>query len=121
MHYLDQLLGIQCERILNRSRKKDTRDDIYDLDTVHGSFIWKNELRIHWARSRIERRRLLQEQIKPLTNPFIPVDRKKKKTSRTPSKKENDDGFEMADTPRSIYEEAVLDDGENEEDGDEES
>merc|ERR1712173_81736 len=69
MYYLDQLLGIQCERISNRSRKTDNRDNIYDIDTVNGSFIWKNELRKHWIRSRLERKKLMQQ--KPPTNPFI--------------------------------------------------
>merc|ERR1719229_680950 len=77
MYYLDQLLGIQCERISNRSRKTDNRDNIYDIDTVNGSFIWKNELRKHWIRSRLERKKLMQQ--KPPTNPFIdaPIEKMK--------------------------------------------
>eukprot|EP01083_Nonionella_stella_P100802 284804_1 len=68
LYYLDQLLGIQCERISNRSRKSDKHDSIYDIDTVEGSFIWKNELRKHWIRSRLERKKLMQP--KPPKNPF---------------------------------------------------
>merc|ERR1719295_2083218 len=59
--YLDQLLGIQCHRITTRSKTDDGNDDIYDVDTVNGSFIWKNELRKHWVRSRIERRKLMEQ------------------------------------------------------------
>jgi len=70
MYYLDQLLGIQCERISNRSRKTDDRDDIYDLDTVNGSFLWKNELRKQWIRSRVEYKKMLRAEKKPPRNPF---------------------------------------------------
>lgn len=66
--YLEQLLGIQCHRITTRSKTDDGNDDIYDVDTVNGSFIWKNELRKHWVRSRIERRKLMAA--KPPENPF---------------------------------------------------
>eukprot|EP00486_Rosalina_sp_Unknown_P009033 CAMPEP_0201594062 /NCGR_PEP_ID=MMETSP0190_2-20130828/191493_1 /ASSEMBLY_ACC=CAM_ASM_000263 /TAXON_ID=37353 /ORGANISM="Rosalina sp." /LENGTH=1200 /DNA_ID=CAMNT_0048053527 /DNA_START=693 /DNA_END=4295 /DNA_ORIENTATION=+ len=70
MYYLDQLLGIQCERISNQSRKNDGKDNIYDIDTVNGSFIWKNELRKHWIRSRLERKRLMQQTAVLPKNPF---------------------------------------------------
>merc|ERR1719433_1637622 len=66
--YLDQLLSIQCHRITTRSKSDDGNDDIYDVDTVNGSFIWKNELRKHWVRSRIERRKMMEQ--KPPENPF---------------------------------------------------
>ena len=114
MYYLDQLLGIQCERILNRLRKTDDpKDSIYDVDTVNGSFIWKNELRIHWARSRIERRRLLREQIKPLINPFDHPKKKKSKVVKT------EDAFDMNETPK-IYEDAVLNSNDESEEDEEE-
>ncbi len=50
-YYLDQLLGIQCHRIMSSAKKNvdGTIDDIYDVDTVSGAFIWKNELRKHWV------------------------------------------------------------------------
>eukprot|EP01084_Bolivina_argentea_P166513 289064_1 len=68
-YYLNQLLGLQCQRIIKYSRKNDNSDDIYDIDTVHGSFMWKNELRKHWIRSRLETKKLMQPL--PSTNPFI--------------------------------------------------
>eukprot|EP00488_Nonionellina_sp_1-RS-2012_P002087 TRINITY_DN3804_c0_g1_i1.p1 TRINITY_DN3804_c0_g1~~TRINITY_DN3804_c0_g1_i1.p1 ORF type:complete len:106 (-),score=37.06 TRINITY_DN3804_c0_g1_i1:178-453(-) len=79
MYYLDQLLGIQCERISNRSRKCDDTDNIYDIDTVQGSFIWKNELRKHWIRSRLERKKLMAPA--PPTNPFHEKNKEKETTT----------------------------------------
>jgi len=66
--YLDQLLEIQCHFISTRSKTDDGNDDIYDVDTVNGSFIWKNELRKHWVRSRVERKKLMAP--KPPENPW---------------------------------------------------
>jgi len=71
MHYLDRLLEIQCRRIRNRQcNKNDKLDDVYDVDTVKGSFVWKNELRKHWIRSRVELKKILNEKKAPPTNPF---------------------------------------------------
>merc|ERR550525_1316848 len=69
-YYLDQLLGMQCHRITTSAKREDGTDNIYDVDTVSGAFIWKNELRKHWVRSRIERRKLMAPK-KPV-NPFVP-------------------------------------------------
>eukprot|EP01084_Bolivina_argentea_P080474 145755_1 len=71
-YYLDELITIECEEMIKRHKQNDNDNQLYDLDTIHGSFIWKNDLRINWLKSRIERKKAMQKlshKLPPI-NPF---------------------------------------------------
>jgi len=69
LFYLEQLLDIQCERIIRWKHQNDADDDIYDIDTPNGGFIWKNELRKHWITARLERKNAFKGKERH-SNPF---------------------------------------------------
>jgi len=61
MYHLEWLVHFHFQSISKATAQAmNVDDDIYAIDSVDGSFAWKNDLRFHWIRSRLELKKQME-------------------------------------------------------------